>query len=427
MIDTMQLGILQKERRNNIVKKNLLVAQSGSPSAAINATLCGVVEQGLANEKIDKIYGAKNGLMGVLSERFVDLTEILEDPEARQQLCRTPSSVLGACRMKLSPWEETVFEYEKAISIFRKYNIGYFIYIGGSHSMDTAYKLSTYCEAHDIHDIRIIGVPKTIENDLPNTDHSPGFGSAAKYVATTIAEIACDCHVYALPSVTLVEIAGTESGWLTAASALARINGEQAPDLIYLCEKPFSIDRFLSDVRDKMTQKHSLLIAVSEGLRNEDGTYLSDSLQSHAEDVFGHKILAGVARFLEEILRQEIGCKVRSVELNLMQRSASHLASQTDITEAIRIGRVAVAFAVEGGDGEMACIKRISNEPYKSEMSFVPLDTVVHGVKKVPQEWICPEGNDITQEMMEYLLPLIQGEISCSYRNGIPIHFHIPR
>lgn len=416
---------MAKGKAEHIMKKNLLVAQSGSPSAVINATLCGVVEQGLASDAIDKIYGAKNGLMGVLSERFIDLTDILAEPEVRQQLCHTPSSALGACRMKLSPWEENVFEYEKAISIFRKYNIGYFIYIGGSHSMDTAYKLSTYCEAHDIHDIHIIGVPKTIENDLPNTDHSPGFGSAAKYVATTIAEIACDCHVYALPSVTLVEIAGTESGWLTAASALARINGEQAPDLIYLCEKPFSVDRFLVDVRNKMTEKRSLLIAVSEGLRNEDGTYLSDALQSHAEDVFGHKILAGVARFLEEILRQEIGCKVRSVELNLMQRSASHLASQTDVIEAVRVGRVAAAFAVEGGNREMACLKRIAEEPYQSEISFVPLDTVVHDVKKVPLEWISPEGNDVTQEMIDYLLPLIQGEIPCQYQNGIPVHFHI--
>lgn len=407
------------------MKKNLLVAQSGGPSAAINATLCGVVEMGLEHPEIEKIYGVKNGIMGMLSERFVELTDLLADENTRQLLCQTPSSALGSCHMKLSPWEENAFEYEKAISIFRKHNIGYFMYIGGSDSMETVHKLSEYCRVHHIDDIKIIGVPKTIENDLPETDHSPGFGSAAKYIGTTLSEISCDCNVYALPSITVVEIMGRDTGWLTATSALARLNGDAAPDLIYLSERPFSVERFLFDVREKMMEKRSVIVAVSEGLRNEEGAYLTDSLQNRVEDEFGHRILAGVSRFLEEILRQEIGCKVRSVELNLMQRCASHVASATDIAEARIMGREAVRHAVEGGSGEMACLRRVSDAPYETEVYFTPVEQVVNRVKQVPDTWINEAGNDITQEMMDYLIPLIQGEVPCTYKNGVPVHFRL--
>ena len=291
--------------------------------------------------------------------------------------------------------------------------------------MDTVHKLSEYCRNHHINDIKIIGVPKAIENDLPETDHSPGFGSAAKYIGTTLTEIACDCNVYALPSITVVEIMGQDTGWLTASSALARLNGDAAPDLIYLSERPFSVEQFLFDVREKMMEKRSVIVAVSEGLRNEEGAYLTDSLQNRVEDEFGHRILAGVSRFLEEILRQEIGCKVRSVELNLMQRCASHVASATDIQEARTMGREAVRYALEGGSGEMACLRRVSNAPYTSEVFFIPVDQVLNRVKQVPDEWINEEGNDITQEMMDYLIPLIQGEIPCAYENGVPVHFHL--
>ncbi len=414
-------------KADEIMKKNLLVAQSGSPSAAINATLCGVLEQGLADANIEKIYGVKNGIMGLLSERLINLTEMFSDKADLQLLCQTPSSILGSCHMKLSAWEENPFECERAVAILRKYRIGYFVYIGGSDSMDTVHKLSDYCKAHNIQDIQMIGVPKTVDNDLPETDHSPGFGSAAKYIGTTFSEIACDCSVYALPSITLVEIMGQETGWLTAASALARINGNGAPDLIYLCEKPFSIDRFLFDVREKMMEKHSIIIAVSEGLRNEEGEYLAESLQHRAEDAVGQRILASVSRFLEEILRKEIGCKVRSVELNLMQRCASHIASVVDIQEARRMGAAAVQYAVEGGSGEMVCLQRVSQEPYETEIFFVPIETVVDHVKEVPLEWIHEDGNDIMPEMMEYLLPLIQGEFPCTFCNGIPVHFHLPK
>lgn len=407
------------------MKKNLLVAQSGGPSAAINATLCGVVEMGLANEEIGKIYGVRNGIMGLLSERLVELDELLAEASDRQLLCQTPSSVLGSCRMKLSPWEESTYEYEKVLAVLQRYNIGYFVFIGGGDSMDTVGKLAHYCKEHH-YDIKIVGAPKTIDNDLEGTDHAPGFGSAAKYIGTTFSEIACDCNVYALPSITIVEIMGHDAGWLTAASALARINEDGAPDLIYLCEKPFSIDRFLFDVREKMMEKRSVIVAVSEGLRDEEGTRIVDILQEQAVEALGYKVASGIAQGLEEIVRQEIGCKVRGIELNLMQRCASHAASLVDIEEAKRLGYEAAAFAVKGGTGEMACLRRISNEPYETEVFFVPVEEILGRSKQVPLEWINMEGNDITQEMMDYLLPLIQGELPCTYHNGVPVHFHLP-
>lgn len=413
----------EPERRHNM--KNLLVAQSGGPSAAINATLCGVVEKGLADQNIDRIYGAKNGIMGVLSGKLIELNDILSDPETLQLLCQTPSSALGSCRMKLSSWEENTFEYDKIIEVFRQYSIGYFIYIGGNDSMDTVYKLSEYCRMNHIDDIHIIGAPKTIDNDLVETDHCPGFGSAAKYIATTFSEIACDCNVYALPAITIVEVMGRDAGWLTAASALGRLNGDPAPDLIYLCERPFSVDQFLDDVRAKMAEKHAVIIAVSEGLKNEEGDYLTDSLQNRAADAFGHKILAGASRYLEEILRHEIGCKVRSVELNLMQRCASHVASAADIYEARFIGMAAADYAISGGTGKMVALRRTSTKPYRFEVDFVDITKIANQVKTVPDEWINEAGNDVTEEMIDYLLPLIQGELPCTYHNGVPVHLRL--
>lgn len=405
--------------------KNLLVAQSGGPSAAINATLIGVVEKGLSDKNIGKIYGAKNGIMGVLTDKLIDLTETLADPETLQLLCQTPSSALGSCRMKLSHYEESIFEYDKIIKIFRKYDIGYFVYIGGNDSMDTVYKLAEYCERMHIDDIKIIGAPKTIDNDLMETDHCPGFGSAAKYVATTMSEIACDCNVYAQPSITIVEIMGRDAGWLTASSALGRLNGDTAPDLIYLCERPFCVDQFLDDVREKMAEKHSIIIAVSEGIKNEEGDYVTDTLSDRAVDAFGHKILAGASRYLEEILRYEIGCKVRSIELNVMQRCASHVASASDIYESRLIGSAAADYAISGGTGKMACIRRTSTKPYRFEIDFVDIDQIANKVKTVPDEWINEAGNDVTQEMIDYLLPLIQGELPCTYKNGVPVHLRL--
>lgn len=405
--------------------KNLLVAQSGGPTTAINATLCGVIEKAMINTAIEKIYGARNGVLGILSEKLIELKPALFNTTSLQLLCQTPSSALGSCRMKLSDWKENSLEYEKIISVLKKYNIGYFVYIGGNDSMDTVEKLSSYCKAKNITDIKIIGAPKTIDNDLCETDHSPGFGSAAKYIATTFTEIACDCHVYAMPSVSIVEVMGRDTGWLTASSALARCNGHASPDLIYVSEIPFDIEQFLEDLQYKLSERMAVVVAISEGLKNEEGYYIADAMQNQQTDDFGHKILAGTGRFLEEIVRHEIGCKVRSIELNVMQRCASHIASACDIYEARLLGNAAADRVINGFSGEMACIKRTSNKPYQIEVVFSPISKIANRVKFVPREWITEQGNDVTQELIDYVMPLVQGEMPVTYHNGIPVHFKL--
>ncbi len=405
--------------------KNLLVAQSGGPTAAINATLCGVIEKAMINTAIEKIYGVRNGVLGILSEKLIELKPALFNTTSLQLLCQTPSSALGSCRMKLSDWKENSLEYEKIISVLKKYNIGYFVYIGGNDSMDTVEKLSSYCKAKNITDIKIIGAPKTIDNDLCETDHSPGFGSAAKYIATTFTEIACDCHVYAMPSVSIVEVMGRDTGWLTASSALARCNGHASPDLIYVSEIPFDIEQFLEDLQCKLSERMAVVVAISEGLKNEEGYYIADAMQNQQTDDFGHKILAGTGRFLEEIVRHEIGCKVRSIELNVMQRCASHIASACDIYEARLLGNAAADRVINGFSGEMACIKRTSNKPYQIEVVFSPISKIANRVKFVPREWITEQGNDVTHELIDYVMPLVQGEMPVTYHNGIPVHFKL--
>ena len=405
--------------------KNLLVAQSGGPTAAINATLCGVIEKAMINTAIEKIYGVRNGVLGILSEKLIELKPALFNTTSLQLLCQTPSSALGSCRMKLSDWKENSLEYEKIISVLKKYNIGYFVYIGSNDSMDTVEKLSSYYKEKNITDIKIIGAPKTIDNDLCETDHSPGFGSAAKYIATTFTEIACDCHVYAMPSVSIVEVMGRDTGWLTASSALARCNGHASPDLIYVSEIPFDIEQFLEDLQCKLSERMAVVVAISEGLKNQEGYYIADAMQNQQTDDFGHKILAGTGRFLEEIVRHEIGCKVRSIELNVMQRCASHIASACDIYEARLLGNAAADRVINGFSGEMACIKRTSNKPYQIEVVFSPTSKIANRVKFVPREWITEQGNDVTHELIDYVMPLVQGEMPVTYHNGIPVHFKL--
>ncbi len=406
--------------------KNLLVAQSGGPTSAINATLCGVIERGMMDRKIEKIYGARNGILGIFSEKFVDLKHTVANAEALQLLCQTPSSALGSCRAKLPNWKENADDYEKIIAVFRKYHIGYFVYIGGNDSMDTVQKLSSYCKANHIEDIKIMGAPKTIDNDLEETDHCPGFGSAAKYIATTFSEIECDCNVYSIPAVTIVEVMGRDAGWLTASSALARYNGNGAPDLIYLPERDFDTEQFLKDLQQRLSQKSSVVVAVSEGIKNRQGDYVAEAVQYKQTDAFGHRILAGAGRFLETVVRREIGCKVRSVELNIMQRCACHIASAVDIYESRLLGSGAADRAINGFSGEMACIKRIQNPSgYEIKIDFVNIDKIANKVKKVPLHWITKEGNDVTKEFVEYALPLIQGEAPVNYKNGIPVHIRL--
>lgn len=285
--------------------------------------------------------------------------------------------------------------------------------------MDTVDKLAEYCKVNN-HDIYVMGGPKTVDNDLNLTDHCPGFGSAAKYVATTISELERDISVYDIPAVTIVEIMGRNAGWLTAASALARVNGGPGPDLIYLCEKALDYDRFIQDIKDKLAVKPGLIVAVSEGLKDTTGAYVSDKMSSGAVDNFGHKYIAGAARALEQLVREKIGCKVRAVELNLMQRAAAHIASETDIVESVMLGQKAFDCVVNGVTGKMAAIKRLSNDPYRVEFTAVPVGEVANHEKIVPMDWITPEGNDVTEEMMAYLRPLIIGETNLKYENGIP-------
>lgn len=405
--------------------QNLLVAQSGGPTVAINATLVGIVTGAGASGRIDKIYGAINGIQGVLEENFIILNEELKDTQCMELLSQTPAAALGSCRFKLDDIEKNDSQYKKIVDILHAHNIGFFIYIGGNDSMDTVDKLSRYCIEHDIEDIKVIGAPKTIDNDLMETDHCPGFGSAAKYIATTFAELERDCSVYRIPAVTIVEVMGRNAGWLTASSALSRLNGGKGPSLIYLCERSFSVEKFIEDVKEQLASHPDVLVAISEGIKDENGVYISESEQHGVTDVFGHGALAGAARVLENAVRERIGCKVRSIEINLMQRCAAHVASATDIAESKTLGLQAFQCAMEGMTGVMAAVKRIRSNPYEVVFRRVRVSEVANREKTVPISWITPDGHDVSAEMLEYLVPLIQGEIHPIYENGIPKHLKL--
>lgn len=403
--------------------KNMLVAQSGGPSAAINATITGVIDAGLESEKIRHVYGALNGIKGVLNENFVMLDEVCKSKEKRDLLAVTPAAALGSCRWKLKDPKENAEEFEKIIQVLRKNDIGYFVYTGGNDSMDTVYKLSQYCSEHGVDDIKIMGAPKTIDNDLGETDHCPGFGSAAKFIATAFTEIACDSFVYDVPSVTIVEVMGRNAGWLTASSALARTEKRRVPQLIYLCEKPFDEGRFIQDVKDSLKKENNIIIAVSEGVKDAEGKYVGEETKSGKEDAFGHKYLSGIGKYLEGLVGEQIGCKVRSVELNILQRCAGYMLSRTDIMESRNLGAYAAISAIRGESGKMSVLERISNHPYQVKIKLADLSKIANYEKTVPIEWITEEGNDITGELVEYLIPLIQGEVAIPYEHGVPKNF----
>ncbi len=401
---------------------NLLVAQSGGPTAAINATIVGVLEMVKLSEHIDRVYGAKYGVKGILEEALVDLDDLKRSTKTLELLKQTPAAVLGSCRFKLGKsgvgdWE---MQCARIVEVFRKYEIRYFVYIGGNDSMDTVCQLDEYCKTHHITDIRVLGAPKTIDNDLAVTDHCPGFGSAAKYIATTVAELERDISVYDVPAVTIVEVMGRNAGWLTASTALARVNGGRGPSLIYLCEHAFDIDRFIEDVREKTKEGQGILVAVSEGIKDKDGHYISELYQPNVVDEFGHGYLAGVGQILSRMIKEKIGCKVRAVELNLMQRCASHIASATDIEESRMLGMKAVALALEGKSGVMVTLNRKDSEEYTVEYGDVDIKQVANQEKTVPPDWITKDGHDITDELFDYLYPLIEGERNIRYKNGIP-------
>lgn len=403
---------------------NVAVAQSGGPTAAINSSLAGVFTAALESEEIGTIYGSINGIEGVLRDEFVDLQKILTSEHDIDLLMKTPSTVLGSCRFKLKNAEEDDSDYRRAAEVFAKHNIKAFFYIGGNDSMDTVMKLDKWFRANGI-DVKVVGVPKTIDNDVMATDHTPGFGSAAKYVATSLQEIIRDSRVYSIPSVTIVEIMGRDAGWLTASSCVLRANGEPAPHLIYLPESEFSIEKFLEDIRTAQQKYKAVIIAVSEGIKFDDEKYLASGFSSELTDAFGHKYLSGVGKYLEKIVGANIGCKVRSIELNVMQRCSSHIASLTDITEAKTIGEEAVRAALRGESGVMMVFKRISNNPYRVEVVSADISGIANKEKFFPSEWINSKGNNVTVDALNYFLPLIQGEPAIEYMNGIPVHFRL--
>ncbi|MCI6889541.1 MAG: 6-phosphofructokinase [Ruminococcus sp.] len=403
---------------------NIVVAQSGGPTCAINASLAGVFKRGCKSDKIDKIYGSINGINGIIRQNLVDLSDYIKSEEDIKLLINTPSTALGSCRYKLAECEKDETDYKKIVECLKKYDIGMFFYIGGNDSMDTVMKLSAYFSENNI-DIKVIGIPKTIDNDLCGTDHSPGFGSAAKYVAATMQEIIRDSRVYSVKSVTIVEIMGRHAGWLTASSCCLRANGEIAPHLIYLPEVHFSTEKFLEDVKRIQSEHDAVIVAVSEGVRTEDGSFAAEEFQSQKSDAFGHQYLSGIGKCLENIVSKELNCKVRSIELNVMQRCSSHIASLTDLYESEEIGEAAVEAALDGKTGRMMCYNRDSNSPYKMHIGDISVFDTANKEQYFPIEWINSEHNNVTDEALEYFLPLIQGETETKMKNGMPVHFVI--
>ena len=405
--------------------KNAIVGQSGGPTAVINSSLAGVFEAA-KSRGAEHVYGMCNGILGFLEGKYVDLTEIFKRPLDIELLKRTPSSYLGSCRYKLPELNENgaAEVYDKIMDSLNSLNIGYFFYIGGNDSMDTINKLSAYGEKIGS-DIRFIGVPKTIDNDLTLTDHTPGYGSAAKYIGVVMKEIIRDATVYGTMYVTVVEIMGRNAGWLTAAAALAKDYDCEGVDMICLPEVPFNVDRFVEQVREMQKKKNCIVIAVSEGVKLEDGRYvcgLSDDVRD--VDAFGHKNLTGTARFLANTLARELGTKTRSIELSTLQRCAGHLTSRTDITEAYQVGGAAVKAAFEGQSGKMVTLKRVSNSPYQSITELHPISAVANLEKKVPLEWISEDHTQMKQEFIEYAYPLIQAELTPIFVGGLPQHIY---
>ena len=404
--------------------KNAIVGQSGGPTSVINASLAGVFES-CKNRGAETVYGMRNGVAGLLEERVVDLSTVLKDDLDIELLKRTPSSFLGSCRYKLPDWHEDEAVYKKLFDILEKLDIGYFFYIGGNDSMDTIGKLADY-GARTGSDIRFMGVPKTIDNDLMVTDHTPGYGSAAKYIGVVMKEIIRDATVYGTKYVTIVEIMGRNAGWLTAAAALAKGDDCEGVDMICLPEVPFHVDRFIEKVRVMQEKKPSIVIAVSEGVKLEDGRYVCELADDvHAVDAFGHKALTGTARFLANTVARSLDTKTRCIELSTLQRCAGHLTSRTDITEAYQVGGAAVEAAFNGETGRMAAIRRLSDQPYRIATETVDVMAVANQEKRVPLDWITPDGMHVTEDFERYARPLIQAELTPIYINGVPQHIHL--
>ena len=397
--------------------KTLLVGQSGGPTSAINATLSGVIEQAAKADL--RVLGARNGIEGVFKENFIDLTQRAKDEEFISLLSKTPASALGSCRYKLNT--KNIEEFEKIVEVFHRNDIAYFVYIGGNDSMDTVYQLDKYLREHHIDDIKVIGAPKTIDNDLCGIDHCPGFGSSAKYIATIFAELERELIVYDLESVLIIELMGRNAGWLAASAVLAQNQSGKVPYLIYLEESDFSLEKFELDLRQALTKNKQVIVSISEGLHDESGEYLFNLGKNEGRlDAFGHAQAGGAGKILEEYVRSQIGCKVRSIEVNLLQRCAAHILSATDIEESKKLGEHATELVLEGMSGKMSSLQRVPSKEYKVEYTVTDIREVANREKKVPREWMNAAQNGVTQEMVDYLLPLVQGEKFCEYENGLP-------
>ena len=407
------------------MKGNIIVGQSGGPTAAINSSLAGVYRTAI-DRGAKKVYGMRHGIQGLLNEDYIDLSEHIQTDLDVELLKRTPAAYLGSCRYKLPEIHEDIATFDKIFSILDKLEIECFIYIGGNDSMDTIKKLSDYAILKG-HPTKFLGVPKTIDNDLALTDHTPGYGSAAKYIGTSVKEIIQDSQalIYDKGLVTIVEIMVRNAGWLVGSAALSKGEDCDGPDLIYVPELPFDIDNFLTRVRELLSKKSFVVVAVSEGIRLSDGRYVCELTDGvDFVDAFGHKQLTGTANYLARRLAQEIGCKTRTIELSSMQRAASHLASRIDILEAFQVGGAAVKAADEGDTGEMVIIKRLSDDPYQSTTDLRNVHKVSNVEKVVPREWITEDGTYVTDEFISYVRPLIQGDVSPVMVDGIPRYLY---
>ena len=405
---------------------NIIVASSGGPTCAINASIAGVWREASECPAVGKVYGALNGIEGIMQERIIDLADVLKSDADVELLKKTPASILGSCRCKLPPSDSLEIGnriYDDILAVLNKYKIEVLLYIGGNDSMDTVSKLSAYLERNNS-GISVIGIPKTIDNDLPETDHTPGFGSAARYLVTTIREIARDSMVYNCNSVTIIEVMGRDTGWLAASACVLNKLGDGFPHLIYLPETPFSYERFLADIQEKQRRHKAVIALVSEGVKTDGGTYAAADRQSGKQDIFGHSYLSGIGKLLEELVGERLNCKVRSVELNVLQRCSAHLASDTDIAEAELVGEEAFAAGLDGHSGVMVVLLRCPFGPkgsYSVYAGRADVDLVANKIKYFPKEWINPAGNHVTGEAAEYFMPLI-GDI-----NTLPEHLTLDK
>lgn len=410
------------------MKRNVIVGQSGGPTAAINSSLAGVYRTA-KDRGANKVYGMLHGVQGLLEEKYIDLSDHIKTELDAELLKRTPAAFLGSCRYKLPEIHEDRDVYDKIFAILDKLDIEAFIYIGGNDSMDTIKKLSDYAIITG-HPTRFIGCPKTIDNDLALTDHTPGYGSAAKYIGTSMKEIIRDsfCLEYANGLVTIVEIMGRNAGWLTGAAALAQGEDCEGPDMIYLPEHFFDLVKFRDKVKKILEKKTSVVVAVSEGICTEDGKYVCELGNSvDFVDAFGHKQLSGTAAYLANYIAGELGCKTRAIELSTLQRAASHAASRVDILEAYQVGGAAVKAADEGDSGKMVVLQRLSDDPYQCGTEVKDVHKIANDEKLVPPEWVTREGTYVTNEFISYVRPLIQGDVSPVMVDGIPRHLYTPR